>query len=421
MAPSVDGMENPPMYSLAERDRRWSIARAIMAEEDVDALVVYGEHELAGPAPFAPDTYFTNDRPGAIVVLTQDAAPVSLVWGPGHVLDHMEAARRGEASWLAPGDMRIAKHEGGLVDLLTETGLSRASIGVIGLEPYPPFHFIPIVPYQLWASVLRQLPHAVFKPVWLSFLLHTMRQSAEELAVIGYAARAAEEMALALVDAARPGQSEASVYAAAMAAGCRRGIASPVILLSSGPDFVSWGPPAWGYRPQPPRVLAAGDVLLAELTCSYGMRDAQAQVAVALGEVHLDFDLAAQAAHDAFTAALAMLRPGRTFGEVCAAAREPVSAAGGTVLHPLVHGLNPYGAVSGFGGDLRGLPGAAGYRLLAEVATAGHELPLAPGLTFSVEPNCTLGRHQVQLGSTVIVGHDAPAVLTPRTVRLFRN
>jgi Xaa-Pro aminopeptidase len=409
-----------PMYSTAERDRRWAIARAVMDEEDVDALVVFGEHELAGPAPFAPDTYFTNDRPGAIVVIARDAAPVSLVWGPGHVLDHMEACRRAEASWLEPVNIRVAKHDHGLVALLTERGLGRASIGVIGLEPYPPFHFNPIMPYLLWSTVLRQLPFMVVKPVWLSFLLRTMALSAEEIAAVEYAAMVAHAMTLAMLDTAKPGKSEAEVYAAAMAAGHVRGIASPVLMLASGPEFVSWGPPAWGYRPQPPRTLDPGDVLLAELTCSYGMRDVQAQVAIALGEVHPDFDRAADAARAAYAAGLAALRPGGIFGDVCAAVSGPVTAAGGSVLHQLVHGLNPYGAVSGFGRDVRALPGAAEYGHIAEVTTAGHDLPLVPGMTFSLEPNCTLGRHQIQLGSTVVVGAEAPTELTPLTTRLLR-
>lgn len=413
-------MEEPPTYSAAERDRRWAIAAAIMDDADVDALVVYGEHELAGPAPFAPDAYFTNDRPGALVLLARDCEPVSLVWGPGHVLDHMEARARGDAVWIAPRNMRIAKHDRGLVDLLVERKLSRATIGVIGLEPYPPFHFNAIMPYHLWTSVLRQLPHAVFRPAWLSFLLRTLPQSAEERAVLEFAASAAEQMTMAMLAAVKPGQSEASLYAAAMAAGCKCGVGAPTILLASGPDFVSWGPPAWTYRPQAPRLVNHGDVVLAELTCSYGMRDVQAQVAIMLGEPHPYFDRAARAARSAYQAGLRALRPGNTFADVCAAVREPVVAAGGAVLHPLVHGLNPFGAVSGFGADVRRLPGAAGYGLLAEVGTTGHELRLVPGMTFSLEPNCAIGRHQVQLGGTIIVGEHEPVELTPMTAQVLQ-
>jgi NaMN:DMB phosphoribosyltransferase len=44
------------------------LARAIMAAENVQALIAYGGPECAGMAGFAPDAYFSNDRPGSIVI-----------------------------------------------------------------------------------------------------------------------------------------------------------------------------------------------------------------------------------------------------------------------------------------------------------------------------------------------------------------
>jgi len=42
-----------PTYSLAERDRRWALARKLMAAEEVEALVCYGED---GPIELNPLT-----------------------------------------------------------------------------------------------------------------------------------------------------------------------------------------------------------------------------------------------------------------------------------------------------------------------------------------------------------------------------
>lgn len=56
-------LTRPEPLSLAERDRRWQLARDIMQTEDLAALIVYGDREAAAPAGFAPDCYFTNDRP----------------------------------------------------------------------------------------------------------------------------------------------------------------------------------------------------------------------------------------------------------------------------------------------------------------------------------------------------------------------
>jgi hypothetical protein len=81
-----------PGYSLAERDRRWALAREIMAAEEVEALIAYGDPGGAGPARFAPDAYFSNDRPGSIVIFCRDAAPIQLVWSNLPVQTHLAAA-----------------------------------------------------------------------------------------------------------------------------------------------------------------------------------------------------------------------------------------------------------------------------------------------------------------------------------------
>jgi hypothetical protein len=41
MAAILPNQEQPPHYSLAERDRRWTLARQIMDAEEVDALLVH--------------------------------------------------------------------------------------------------------------------------------------------------------------------------------------------------------------------------------------------------------------------------------------------------------------------------------------------------------------------------------------------
>src|SRR5256885_1257119 len=88
--------QQPPTYSLAERDRRWALARRVMDAEQVDALLIYGDREGTGPAPFAPDTYITNDRPGALVIFPRNGEPTALYGIPEMAIDHLEARRRGE-------------------------------------------------------------------------------------------------------------------------------------------------------------------------------------------------------------------------------------------------------------------------------------------------------------------------------------
>jgi hypothetical protein len=89
-------------------------------------------------------------------------------------------------------------------------------------------------------------------------------------------------------------------------------------------------------------------------------------------------------------------------------------------VHPLVHSINPYGPVSGWGAGLRAQPYAKEYGLISDVPTVGSELPLLAGMSFVFEPNCVIGQHTINIGGTMIVGDDEPIELSPFTARLLR-
>jgi Xaa-Pro aminopeptidase len=417
-----------PTYSLAERDRRWALARELMAAEEVEALVCYGEHECVEAAPFAPDAYFSNDRPGAIVVFCRAADPVQLHWSNMSIQTHLEAAKIGAPMWIAPENIRAGsvfqpgRNAAGIAEVLREHHLEHAAVGVLGLDIVPPWHLNPIMPYMLWRKVLDELPGVTFKPVGRAFMLATICLSQEEQAAVRYSAAAGDHMAQAMLEAAAPGASEADVCAAGMAAGFRCGCQPPNMLIWSGPGFVAWGPPAWGYRPQPPRTLAEGDVLLAEVFNRFGMKKTQHQVAIAIGDVHPDIEAAAAIARASYDEGLKAAWVGNTFGDLVQAMTAPLTGAGSWNIHPLVHALNPFGPVGGFGGPggLDQLPEARRYGQLFELPTVGAELPLAPGMSWAFEPSAVVGGRAVNLGGTVIIGEDGPIELNPLTAQLLR-
>lgn len=391
-----------PMFSLAERDRRWDLARSFMDREGLDALLVFGEHEDAGPAPFCLDTWFTNDRPGAIVVFPRTGEPRALVW---HVADEIEYARRGggDVLWIAPENRRIGHHDSvGVVGLLNELGLAEATTGVVGLEPYLPFLPEGIVPFRLWSAVQAQLPGAEFKPVALALARLMMPLSEEEIAVVRHSASIGDAMARAMADAAGPGVCESEVYAAGMDAAHTRGTVVPGMHLWAGPEPLGMGPPPWAYRPQAPRILQDGDMIKAEVFCGFGMRATQHQVTIAVGEVHEDFERAAAVARESYLAGLRALTPGRKFSAVVDEMRKPLEAAGFSPRLPLVHTLNPIDAIGG-----------------GVLLTSG-DLELEPGMSFALEPHCTFGRRRVTVGGTAIVGDEAAIELSPYTARLLR-
>lgn len=408
----MDSTNDPvPTFSHVERDRRWAVAQELMKEENLDALLVYGDREGTGPAPFAPDTFFTNDRPGATVIVPRGQEPIAHLFSPMSVADHAEALVRGDDPWIAPRNVRVPRSAPAVAKSLTDLGLASGRIGVLGLEPYAPFYFEGAIPQGFWAGLTERLPDASFVPSWRPFARRTVQRSQEELAVLAWAARAGDAMAEAMIATARPGATEADLVAAAMEAAPRHGAASPGVLLVTGPEANNWGLPAWAYRPQRPRVLEDGDVVMSEIFSSFGMLEAQGQLTITIGDVHPDVERAGAAVRESYLLGLDALKPGATFGQVAEAMKRPVDAVGGWNVAPLVHALNPMGAVSAAGEGIEAIPHASEYGALGHIPTILGEMPILPGMIFAFEPKTALGRHEVDIGATVVAGEDGPCVL----------
>jgi Xaa-Pro aminopeptidase len=389
-----------PVYSLAERDRRWTLARELMATEDVDALIAYGGQECAVAAGFAPDAYFSNDLPGSVVIFCRDAAPVQLVQSNLPVQAHLEAARRGGQMWIDPAGIRVGADAAGIAEALCQHGLGHGSVGVLGPGNVAPGRFGQAVRYSPWRDVLPGLPHLRFKSVNQSFLFATVCLSEEELAVVRYCAAAGEAAVMAMAAAAAPGATEAEVCAAGTAAAIRLGCPAST-LMWSGPGFVAAGPPYWSYRPEPPRALEEGDVLLAEVAPQFGMKETRHPAAIAIGDQHPDIETAAVIACASYEAGLRAARVGNTFGDLAETMLMPLKQACSWNTQPLVRMLSAPGPAGGFGAGL-------------------GELPLAPGMCCAFGPSAVVAGRAVSLGGTVLIGEDDPIELSPFTARMLR-
>lgn len=411
-----------PTFSMAERDRRWDLARRFMAHEGLDALLVFGEHEDAGPAPFAFDTWFTNGRAGTTVVFARDGVPISLLPMEMFTKDHFEASRRGDITWIPPEQLRMPRDSRTVADTLKAMRLDQATIGVVGLDSYPPWHPEGIVSYGLWSAVLAEFPDVEFVPVGMALARLIMPLGAEEIAAVRRSAHIGDAMAQAMVDTAAAGVAESEVYAAGMAAGYARGTTPAAMHFWTGPEPLASGLPQWSYRPQAPRLLQDGDIISAEVFSNVGGRHTQHQVTITIGEPHKDLRRAADVARAAYDAGLRALRPGRTFGDVVEDIRAPYDADDGWEFGPAIHTLNPMIAASGFPNDAsRRMAGPDAYPVETDHRpTMFAEMVLEPGMTFALEPNYVVGRQLAYLGGTVIVGDDEPIELNPYTAQLLR-
>ncbi|MCC9073248.1 M24 family metallopeptidase [Flavobacterium sp. F-65] len=415
-------LEIPAPLTLKERDRRWQIARTIMQNNNLDTLVIYGDRESAAPAPFCIDHYFTNDRLGSVVVFHKDKKPTVITFAPMMVADHMQAASRGDQQWIAPEQIYVGKTGENIGRMLKEIGVSEnPKIGIIGLEPYPPFYFDGALPHRTWKGIMEVFPKAELKPVFLDFFKLAAPKSEEELALVRYAASIGEAMSEAMRMTVKPGVSEAEIAAAITSTCISMGGFTAEILMGSGPEYIGWGPPAWQYRSQAPRIIQEGDIVLSEIFALYGMYETQHQAAVAVGEIHPNLERAAQVARECYELGVASLKAGTTFGEVVDCMEKPLLDSKGWHVHPLIHSINPYGPI-GFGAapGIEVLPQAKRYGNVGRLPNPGRDIVLQPGMTFAFEPNCAFGNHLANIGGTVVVGENGGIELNHNSTYLMR-
>ena len=123
---------------MAERSRRWDLARDIMQAEGLRALVVYGDREARRAGWFFPDCYFSNDRPGSIVVFIGDEAPRVYTFASLMIADHIQAALRGDQQWIAPEQLYVGKTGRDVGAWLAERGWMAAASASSGWNPIRP-------------------------------------------------------------------------------------------------------------------------------------------------------------------------------------------------------------------------------------------------------------------------------------------
>src|ERR1035437_519280 len=347
--------QDAPRLSLKERDRRWKFTREMMKENGLDCLIVAGliaRDQLDG--------YYTNDYAQGIVVFPREEEPTYLVGGSTRLTRHMELLKREGYSWMI--DYRAGTTGPAIVALLQERGFTSKNIGLVGVESN--------VPYGIWAYVVQHLPKTNFVDVTSTLVELMLVKSDEEIALLRHASKIGEMACQAMIDTTKPGVSETKIYAAIMNVLNENAAGTPIppLILHSGPDNASWGPPMWTFQATEPHVIQPGAVVQAEIFPRYGGLEAQQQMSIAVAPVHPDNLECATLARKAYEVGIKELAPGKTFREVAEAMEVPITAAGCWHPTPLIHGLNPMASIlspgNTGGGGLAQMPGVEKYKTI---------------------------------------------------------
>ncbi len=391
--------EPGPTLTLAERDRRYAGLRTLMERAGFDAIVVgsfQGRERL--------ESYLIDDFLDSVVVLPLRSAPVLLAFGGSRISRIFESARQGHDVWVP--DVRLGAGGARVAGVLSERGLGRGRIGIVGFGPTAPGEMEGLLPLGFHTSLVAALPEATIGDFTRAFTDFMLVKSAEEIALLRFAARVSEEACRVMMEVARPGVSEAEVYAETVREIHRWGcdLRYPFFSLQSGRDNIGWGVPRWSVRAERPRILEVGDLVQAEIHTCYGSQEGQVNMSVALDPVDDTVRRLEAVARASYEAGLAAVRPGVTFASVVQAMEKPIAAAGCWSKTPLLHTLT-FGATGFTPVNREQLKGTREEAIegSTRLGIRRGELMLLEGMGLELEPNACLGMVRVNIGGGVLV------------------
>jgi len=392
-----------PMLSFKERDRRFALARKMMAEQGVDCLVV------AGGGFDEPDAWFTNDSHGGTVVFPLKGEPAYLVHLAIHGITATEVnRRRGIMPWIEDYQAWENTAEG-LITVFKSRGLESGTIGLVGHRDLVP-------------AINAKLPKLKFTDAMLSLLVPmAMFKSAEELAMARHSARIGEMACQAMLDTVKPGVGENEVVAAIAHTILLHGAHANLAITQTGTGLasLSWGPPLWWIQAQPPPIIGKSDLVQSEIFPTYAGLQTQQQMSVATGPVLPLVKEMGEVARASYEEGIKFIKPGVTFGALCDVMRKPLDAAGCWNFTPLVHSMDPLILCSPMQTIVEELPDLKKYHAEKYNPPAfARDFVLKPGLILELEPNAVRDNQRVNLGGTVVVTETGVEELNHLSTRL---
>jgi Xaa-Pro dipeptidase len=365
-------------FSSEEMKRRLALARGLMADRDLDTLILYGPRgRQAGICWLAQ----FQDLNGCYLVVPREGEPTVLV----AFLNHLpNAQEQSSLPTVWGGD----DPERDLADRLRRLGANR--VGLVGGDT----SFGTGMPFGTYQYLRDSLPDLEFLDVTGAFMRLLLVKSDEEIEQMREAASLTDLALATIAREARPGVTEAELVALGEHAYRVKGADVWISYLRSMPmDAPTGCVPAQNPTD---RKLEAGDVIIMELSAMSAGYLGQVLWPVFVGAQPTDewrrlFDVA----HETYQALTATVRDGARTGDAVKAAK-PILAGGYTIRDSLLHGigLGISGPVVG-PEDLENPP-----------ADGGDRFERGMGVVLQPNPITRDERMGIQLGAAGIVRDD---------------
>jgi Xaa-Pro aminopeptidase len=310
-------------------ERRFALARGLMEEHELDALVVFGT-SATNRASMANPFWLSNhlDLHHCYLVAPRDESlETALYTGlTNHVPNARETSDVPLVEW--GGYAPAAK----VAERLRAIGVTSGRAGLVGANA----KFAMGMPYAHHKQLRRELPGLELPDVTAAFQRLRLVKSDEEVEWLRKAAELTDKAILAVADQARPGISEIELVALGEAAYRPEGGMPRIMFLRS----MAMDEPTGCLPAQNPshRRLQPGDVVITEFSASYWGYTGQIHRPVFVGaEPTAEWQRLFDVALEAYRALAETVRDGATEADAIRAA-EPIREAGYAIYDDLVHG-----------------------------------------------------------------------------------
>ena len=310
-----------PSFSSAEYERRYQNIRALMSQEGVIALIIFGDSAMARTAQ-ADLHYISNflgNRPN-FAVFPAEGEPALFVQSFNHVPDAQRASIIEDTRFGgADSAETVAAH-------IQERGLAKGAIGLVGP-----------IPYLNYLTLVERLPGVQLRNLTMAYRRLRVDKSNEEVAWMRRGAAFTDATMAALEAQVRPGLKEYQLGAIIENAYVDQGGQTIIHYISSTSMQVSERcVPA---QNQSDRVLKKGDVILTEISAAYWGYAGQILRPIAVAaEPTPDYQAMYQVAEESYQRVAEVIKPGVTGQEVLQAASY-IDDTGYTICDSLVHGF----------------------------------------------------------------------------------
>lgn len=309
-----------PRFSTDEMASRHEKVKAIMAEADLEALLVYG----AGR--FSSEVYWLTDWPGgreAYILFQQGRKPVLLAQLYNHVPMARVLSVVDDVRWAGPDT------GAGVVDLIRERSLTASAMGIVGTIPHSHYQRLKERFPELRLVDLNQ------KWRWLRAI-----KSDAEIERIRFASELTDLSMQALREGLKPGMREDEIPALIEPVYLRAGGYAGIHFMTSMPMRAPHFPVPAQYQSY--RRLERGDCLITEISGAYWGYSGQIHRTFSLGEGPTpEWRRLHDVALEAFYTLASVIKDGTSTREVEEAA-ELIHRRGYTIYDDLVHGANQY-------------------------------------------------------------------------------